>query len=133
MTIVQGDVGAKDVHKAILKLKEKNTMQFAPWKPSSMQINVARRSPCLEDGDTQGGRISGLMLANHTSVAQLFKSTIDQYDRLRKRNAFLEQYRKLDMFKDGLEEFDVSRESLLDVTEEYLACEQADYLSKMKV
>lgn len=34
---------------------------------------------------------------------------LDQYDRLRKRNAFLEQYKKEDMFADGLEEFDDSR------------------------
>lgn len=34
---------------------------------------------------------------------------LDQYDRLRKRNAFLEQYKKEDMFSGGLEEFDESR------------------------
>lgn len=34
---------------------------------------------------------------------------LDQYDRLRKRNAFLEQYKKEDMFANGLEEFDDSR------------------------
>jgi hypothetical protein len=40
---------------------------------------------------------------------QLFKRMLDQYDRLRKRNAFLEQYKKEDMFANGLEEFDDSR------------------------
>ena len=40
---------------------------------------------------------------------QLFKRTLDQYDRLRKRGAYIEQYKKEDMFKDGLEEFDDSR------------------------
>ena len=34
---------------------------------------------------------------------------LDQYDRLRKRNAFLEQYKKEKMFENGLEEFDDSR------------------------
>jgi tubulin gamma len=34
---------------------------------------------------------------------------LDQYDRLRKRNAFLEQYKKEEMFANGLEEFDDSR------------------------
>lgn len=42
-------------------------------------------------------------------ILQLFKRMIDQYDRLRKRNAFLEQYKKEDMFANGLEEFDDSR------------------------
>ena len=68
------------------------------------------------------------MLANHTSIAsvryapcliysavnnqtlsQLFKRMIDQFDRLLKRNAFMEQYKKEKMFENGLEEFDDAR------------------------
>jgi len=40
---------------------------------------------------------------------KLFGRTINQYDKLRKRNAFLEQYRREPMFADGLEEFDSAR------------------------
>ena len=32
----------------------------------------------------------GLMMANHTCIASLFEKTVSQYDKLRKRNAFLE-------------------------------------------
>jgi tubulin gamma len=38
---------------------------------------------------------------------------LDQFDRLRKRNAFLEQYKKEKMFEHGLEEFDDARYVLL--------------------
>jgi hypothetical protein len=34
---------------------------------------------------------------------------LDQFDRLKKRNAFLEQYKKERMFENGLEEFDDAR------------------------
>lgn len=34
---------------------------------------------------------------------------LDQYDRLRMRNAFMEMYKKEKMFENGLEEFDVAR------------------------
>ena len=34
---------------------------------------------------------------------------IDQFDRLRRRNAFVEQYKKEKIFQDGLEEFDDAR------------------------
>lgn len=54
-------------------------------------------------------RVSGLMLANHTSIATLFKRILGQYDRLRKRNAFLDQYKKEPMFENDLGEFDESR------------------------
>lgn len=43
---------------------------------------------------------------------QLFKRMLDQFDRLRKRNAFLEQYKKEKMFENGLEEFDDARYEL---------------------
>jgi tubulin gamma len=49
------------------------------------------------------------MIANHTSMAELFRRTVSQYDKLRKRNAFLEQYRREPIFSEGLEEFDHSR------------------------
>lgn len=42
-------------------------------------------------------------------LAKLFKRMIDQFDRLRKRNAFVEQYKKEKMFENGLEEFDDAR------------------------
>ena len=50
-----------------------------------------------------------MMIVNHTAMAQLFGRTVSQYDKLRKRNAFLEQYRREPMFADGLEEFDSAR------------------------
>jgi tubulin gamma len=34
---------------------------------------------------------------------------LDQYDRLKKRNAFMEMYKKEKMFEDSLEEFNVAR------------------------
>jgi len=69
------------------------------------------------------------MLANHTSIASLFRRTLDQYDRLRRRNAFLDQYRKSKMFENGLEEFDESKAVVEELIQEYTACESPDYIS----
>ncbi len=46
---------------------------------------------------------------NTLIFAQLFKRMLDQFDRLKKRNAFLEQYKKERVFENGLEEFDDAR------------------------
>lgn len=43
-------------------------------------------------------------------LIQLFKRMLDQFDRLRRRNAFLEQYKRQRMFENGLEEFDDARQ-----------------------
>lgn len=69
------------------------------------------------------------MLANHTGIATLFKRIVSQYDRLRKRNAFLEQYKREEPFKDGLGEFDTAREVVMDLIAEYEAAERPDYLT----
>lgn len=39
----------------------------------------------------------------------MFKRTLYQYDLLRKRGAYIEQYKKEDMFRNDLSEFDDSR------------------------
>ena len=69
------------------------------------------------------------MLANHTSIANLFDRTIKRYDTLRSRNAFLDVYRKEAMFADGLEEFDSAREIVKSLTDEYKASETIDYVN----
>lgn len=58
---------------------------------------------------------------------------LDQYDRLRKRNAFLDQYKKEKMFENGFEEFDDSRAVVEELLREYKACESPDYISYVSV
>ena len=53
-----------------------------------------------------------------------------QYDRLRKRNAFLEQYKREAPFADGLGEFDDAKSVVMDLVAEYEEAEDADYLSR---
>lgn len=70
------------------------------------------------------------MLANHTGIATLFKRIVAQYSTLRKRNAFLEPYKKEAPFVDGLGEFDEAKEVVQGLIEEYEEAEDPDYLSK---
>jgi tubulin gamma len=69
------------------------------------------------------------MLANHTGIATLFKRIVSQYDRLRNRNAFLEQYKREEPFRDGFGEFDEAKEVVGQLIREYAEAERADYLS----
>ncbi len=68
------------------------------------------------------------MLANHTSVSTLFRRIVGQYDRLRKRNAFLDGYKKETPFADGLGEFDEARAVVMDLVGEYERAEGSGYL-----
>ena len=53
------------------------------------QVALSRKSPYAPTAH----RVSGLMLANHTSVRHLFNRCISQFDRLMKRKAFMENYK----------------------------------------
>jgi len=71
-------------------------------------VALSKKSPYLESSH----KVSGLMMANHTSTATLFERVITQYEKLRKRNAFLENYKKEPIFAHDLHEFDDSKYSI---------------------
>ncbi|KAL5529456.1 TUB4 [Sanghuangporus baumii] len=125
LNIIQGEVDPTDVHQSLLRIRERQLATFIPWGPASIQVALTRKSPYV----TTSHRVSGLMLANHTSIASLFKRMLDQYDRLRKRNAFLDQYKKESIFQNDLSEFDESRATVDELLKEYKACESPDYIS----
>ncbi|KAJ3342080.1 gamma-tubulin [Kappamyces sp. JEL0680] len=124
LNIIQGEADPTEVHKSLLRIRERRLAQFIPWGPASIQVALSRKSPYVQTPH----RVSGLMLANHTSISSLLKRTCDQYDRLRKRNAFLEQYKRETNAGDAMEEFDSSREVVQNLINEYVACESPSYL-----
>ncbi len=114
------------VHKSLLRIRERRLATFIPWGPASIQVALTRKSPYIQSSH----RVSGLMLANHTGIATLFKRIVAQYNQLRKRNAFLEQYKRTAPFAEGLGEFDEAREVVQELIAEYGDAEEPDYLSK---
>ena len=72
------------------------------------------------------------MLANHTSIATLFKRILVNYDKMRKRNAYLDGYKKEAQFADGLGEFDDARAVVTDLIAEYEQAETDTYLDPDK-
>jgi len=113
------------VHTSLLRIRERQLANFIPWGPAAIQVALTRKSPYIATNH----RVSGLMLANHTSIASLFKRMIDQFDRLRRRNAFMEQYKKEKIFENSLVEFDDARATAEELLKEYKACESADYIT----
>ncbi|KAG0727826.1 Tubulin gamma-1 chain [Chionoecetes opilio] len=125
LNIIQGEVDPTQVHKSLQRIRERKMAQFIPWGPASIQVALSKKSPYIQSAH----RVSGLMLANHTNISALFERTLKQYDKLRKREAFLEQFRKENMFADSLDELDQSREVVQMLVDEYVAATTPDYLS----
>jgi tubulin gamma len=125
LNIIQGEVDPTQVHKSLQRIRERKLAQFIPWGPASIQVALSRKSPYIQSAH----RVSGLMLANHTSISTLFERCLGQYEKLRKREAFLDQFKKMAIFKDNLDEFDASREVLQQLIDEYHAATTPDYIN----
>ena len=55
------------VHQSLLRIRERQLANFIPWGPASIQVALTRKSPYVPTNH----RVSGLMLANHTSIASV--------------------------------------------------------------
>ena len=122
LNIIQGDVDPTQIHDALSRIRDKP--KFIPWGPASIQVALSKKSPYIDTNY----KVSGMMLANHTSITQLMQGVVDSYQTFFKKGVFLENYRKEDMFKDNLDEFKDSLETVNKVIEEYNAAERHDYL-----
>lgn len=91
LNIIQGHVDPTSVHKSLHRIRERKLANFIPWGPASIQVALAGKSPYVETPH----KVSGLMLANHTCLKELFIKNLNDYKRLRKRNAFTEVYKKV--------------------------------------
>ncbi|KAK7073339.1 Tubulin gamma-2 chain [Halocaridina rubra] len=125
LNIIQGEVDPTQVHKSLQRIREQKMVQFISWGPSAIQVAFSKKSPYIQCAH----KVSGLMLANHTNISALFERTLHQYDKLRKREAFLDQFRKEAMFSESLDELDSSREVVQQLVDEYVAATSPDYLS----
>lgn len=125
LNIIQGDVDPSQVHKSLQRIRERKLANFITWGPASIQVALSRKSPYLKTAH----KVSGLMLANHTSISVLFERIQRQFDKLYEKRAFLDNYRKQPMFEEGFEEFEDSYEVVRGLAEEYRAAEGPDYVT----
>lgn len=124
LNIIQGDVEPENVHKALQRLRERKQLNFIPWGPASIQVALSKKSPYIETPH----KVSGLMLGNHTSMSGLLNGIVQDFNTLFKKKAFLDNFRKEEIFKNGFEEFSDSIEVIDKVVQEYNATQRNDYL-----
>eukprot|EP01027_Heterolobosea_sp_BB2_P013002 GEZU01018794.1.p1 GENE.GEZU01018794.1~~GEZU01018794.1.p1 ORF type:complete len:401 (+),score=46.47 GEZU01018794.1:39-1205(+) len=65
LNIIQGEVDPTQVHRSLQRIRERRLATFIPWGPASIQVALSKKSPYVQTAH----RVSGLMLANHTSIA----------------------------------------------------------------
>nr|BAN66059.1 tubulin gamma chain [Babesia bovis] len=128
LNVIMGDVDPTEIHKSLQRIRERKLVEFIKWNPASIQVVLSKHSPYVP----QQHKVSGLLLANHTSIAGLFQRCIQQFDKLYSRRAFLDNYKKEAMFSspDGqgnFEEMEHSRDISQLLIDEYKRAEQDDF------
>ncbi|ETB62301.1 tubulin gamma chain, variant [Plasmodium yoelii 17X] len=130
LNIIRGETDPTQVHKGLQRIRDRKLVNFIKWNPASIQVTLAKQSPHV----ISPHKVCGLMMANHTSISTLFERCVTQFDRLFKRRAFLENYKKEPMFSsaDGqgnFEEMESSKEITQNLIDEYKSAERDDYFS----
>lgn len=111
--ILEGVKDPVEVSRFVEDIFSKRLNNFVDGFPPFFLTALSKKKP-------QFNRVSGLRIQNTTGVASLLKKIGSQFDQLKRRNAFLEMYKKFDT---DLSIFDQSRESLQKTVEEYEKCE----------
>ncbi|XP_055327690.1 tubulin gamma-2 chain-like [Paramacrobiotus metropolitanus] len=126
LNIIQGEIDPGEVQKSLMRLRERKAVKFIQWGPASIHVAHARRSPFVP----MAHRVSGLMLANHTGVSERFDMMLKQFDKMKKKNAYMEQFKKdsHDVPEDMVE----SRAKIQELIEEYRAAATPNYQDYIK-
>lgn len=69
-----------------------------------------------------------MMLANHTSVKDIFETLRKQFKKLKQRDAHVQHFRETRLFQDSLDEFDDAEETVRSLVEEYKAAGTESYI-----
>lgn len=95
LNIIQGDVDASQVHKSLQRIREKKLANMIDWGPANIQVALSRKSPYLKNPH----KVSGLMLANHTNIRQLFEKILKNFENMKNKNAFINNFKQFPMFR----------------------------------
>ncbi|SBT75231.1 tubulin gamma chain, putative [Plasmodium ovale] len=130
LNIIRGEIDPTQVHKGLQRIRDRKLVNFIKWNPASIQVTLAKQSPHI----VSTHKVCGLMMANHTSISTLFERCVTQFDRLFKRRAFLDNYKKEPMFSsaDGqgnFEEMELAKEITQNLIDEYKSAERDDYFN----
>jgi tubulin gamma len=127
LAILQGDVAQTDLHSVLDRVSQsqRHRFKYPPWSSMTLDVTSCNHSPYVD----RNYRVSGLLLANHTNIATMFERMIAQFDKLRKKKAFLDRFQE-GILQDNIELMDASRDKVADLVATYKEATSPDFLPK---
>ena len=89
----RGDVVPTDVNIAIKNIKNKKNIQFVDWCPTGFKVGINFEPPTMVAGSDLGKTMrAACMIANSTSVAEVFSRIDHKFDLMFAKRAFVHWY-----------------------------------------
>uniref|UniRef100_A0AC35UAW6 Tubulin gamma chain n=1 Tax=Rhabditophanes sp. KR3021 TaxID=114890 RepID=A0AC35UAW6_9BILA len=125
LVIFQGEADPKDVSDAFDRIQQKRSIKAPPYFPIPLEVAIAGRSPYV----TTTHKVSGLLMGNNTNICQLFEHTLQQFDKLYKNNAFINNFTKISDDFDIKYHLENAREKVHNLCDMYRAATKADFMN----
>eukprot|EP00477_Mikrocytos_mackini_P001883 GAHX01002048.1.p1 GENE.GAHX01002048.1~~GAHX01002048.1.p1 ORF type:complete len:476 (-),score=92.88 GAHX01002048.1:24-1451(-) len=116
---------AEDVYESRERIRKNKNIKFFDWIPTGLRTTINTTSPYLEGENHTGG----FMYINNSSCVKALEKTLNDFDKLKKKKAFLSEFKKVDLDIDIMGEMEDAREVVFDMIDEYKNTEQEDYLN----
>lgn len=100
----RGDVVPSDVNVAIQNIKKQKSIKFVDWCPTGFKVGINYQPPSVIPGSDLGKSMrAACMIANSTSVAEVFSRINHKFDCMFAKRAFVHWY-----VGEGMEEGEFS-------------------------
>ncbi|KAI6240795.1 Tubulin gamma-1 chain [Aphelenchoides fujianensis] len=123
LSILQGQPADLDLAEVMMRMEQKQRFTYPAWSGLTLSTATCVASPYIK----REFKVSGVLLANHTNIANVFEGIQRQVKRLRAKKSYYKQFEDFAHAEEELDECEASMQNLRDL---YCAASLPDFLTR---